>query len=57
MMKAFASTMLITVATTLAVSAGFSGLYILAGIYFFTCFCILVQRFFWPRRVLNEIAE
>jgi len=57
MMKAFAATILITVATTLAVSAGFSGLYILAGIYFFTWFCILVQRFFRPRRVLNEIAE
>jgi oligosaccharide repeat unit polymerase len=57
MMKAFASTMLITVATTLAVSAGFSGLYILAAIYFFTWLCILVQRFFRPRRVLNEFAE
>lgn len=57
MMKAFASTILITVATTLAVSAGFSGLYILAGIYFFTWFCILVQRFFRPRRVLTEISE
>lgn len=57
MMKAFASTMLITVATTLAVSAGFSGLYILAGVYFFTWFCILVQRFFHPRRIVTEIAE
>ena len=35
MMKAFASTMLLGIAGSFAVSAGFSGLYILAGVYFF----------------------
>ncbi len=57
MMKAFASTILVTVATTLAVSAGFSGLYILAGIYLFSWFCISVERFFRPRRILGEAVE
>ncbi len=56
MMKAFASTMLVGVATTLAVSAGFSGLYILAGIYAFSWFCISVERFFRPRRFFRPSA-
>lgn len=53
MMRAFASTMLLTVATTLAVSAGFSGLYILAGIYMFSWLCLSIERFFRPRRILS----
>jgi oligosaccharide repeat unit polymerase len=52
MQRAFASTMLLGVGTTLAVSAGFSGLYILAGIYAFSWFCVSVEKFFRPRRFL-----
>ena len=48
MMKAFASTMLLAVATAFAVSAGFSGLYILVGIYLFSWLCLCVQRVFQP---------
>ena len=50
MMKAFASTMLLGVAGSVAVSAGFSGLYTLAGIYAFSWFCVSVERLFRPRR-------
>ena len=57
MMKAFASTMLMGVATTFAVSAGFSGLYILAGIYMFSGFCISVERFFRPRKIASGLSE
>ena len=48
MMKAFASTMLLSVAGCLVISAGFSGLYTLAGIYGFTWFCLAVERLFHP---------
>jgi len=48
MQKAFASTMLLNVAGCIAISAGFSGLYTLAGIYFFTWFCLMVARVFRP---------
>jgi oligosaccharide repeat unit polymerase len=57
MMQAFASTMLLGVATTLAVSAGFSALYTLAAIYMFSWFCVSIERFFHPRSVIREIAE
>lgn len=57
MMQAFASTMLLGVATTLAVSAGFSALYTLAAIYIFSWFCVSIERFFHPRRVIREIVE
>jgi hypothetical protein len=50
MRKAFASSMLLSVAGSLAVSSGFSSLYVLAGIYFFSWFCLCVQRMFRPRR-------
>jgi oligosaccharide repeat unit polymerase len=50
MMKAFASTMLLSVAGCIAISAGFSGLYTLAGIYVFTWFCVSVDRIFQPAR-------
>jgi oligosaccharide repeat unit polymerase len=53
MMRAFSSTMLLGVATTLAVSAGFSALYILAGIYLFSWLCVSVERFFRPRKILD----
>jgi oligosaccharide repeat unit polymerase len=48
MMKAFASTMLLAVSGTLAISAGFSGLYILAAVFLFSWFCLGVERFFRP---------
>ena len=50
MMKAFASTMLLGVASAVAVSAGFSALYTLAGIYFFSWVCLSVERMFHPAR-------
>lgn len=46
MMKAFAATMLLGIAGTLAVSAGFSGVYVLAGVYLFSWLCLSVQRMF-----------
>jgi hypothetical protein len=51
MTTAFASTMLLGVAGTLAISSGFSGIYILGGVYFWSWLCICVQRFFQPRFV------
>ncbi len=48
MIKAFASTMLLGVAGSLAITSGFSGLYVLGGIYLFSWVCICVQRFFTP---------
>jgi oligosaccharide repeat unit polymerase len=53
MMRAFASTMLLGIAGTIAVSAGFSGVYVLAGVYLFSWLCISVQRMFEPRPGLN----
>lgn len=44
MRRAFASTMLITVVSAVSISAGFSGLYVLAGIYLFSWLCLLAQR-------------
>jgi len=52
MMRAFASTMLLSIAGCIAISAGFSGLYILAGIYLFSWFCVSVERFFRPLKSL-----
>jgi hypothetical protein len=57
MMRAFASTMLLGVASTFAVSAGFSGLYTLAAIYMFSWFCVSIERFFHPRRMVRQIVE
>jgi oligosaccharide repeat unit polymerase len=51
MMKAFASSMLLGVAGSLTASAGFSGLYVLAGIYLFSWLCMCVQRMFTPLRI------
>jgi oligosaccharide repeat unit polymerase len=50
MMHAFASTMLLNISGCIAISAGFSGLYTLAGIYLFSWFCLGVERFFGPVR-------
>jgi hypothetical protein len=52
MMKAFASTMLLGIAGAFAVSAGFSGIYVLAGVYLFSWFCVSVERMFEPRKLL-----
>jgi oligosaccharide repeat unit polymerase len=57
MRKAFASSMLLTVTGSVAVSAGFSGLYVLAGIYFFSWSCLCVQRMFRPARILIDHAD
>jgi hypothetical protein len=57
MMKAFAATMLLGIAGTLAVSAGFSGVYVLAGVYLFSWLCLSVHRMFVPRQMLANSPE
>ena len=57
MMKAFAWTMLLGIAGAFAVSAGFSGIYVLAGVYLFSWFCLAVQRMFGPKKVLVTGAK
>lgn len=57
MMRAFASTMLLGIAGAFAVSAGFSGIYVLAGVYLFSWFCLSVQRMFEPRKVSVTSAK
>jgi hypothetical protein len=57
MMPAFASTMLLGVATTFAVSAGFSSLYTLAAIYAFSWFGVSVERFLHPRNMIAGMVE
>ena len=44
MMKAFASTMGLSVAAIIAISANSSGFFVLGGIYLFSWFCLQVQR-------------
>lgn len=56
-MKAFASATLGGVASCLAVTAGFSSLYILAGVYFFSWFCLTAHRMFQPQRASNIHAK
>ncbi len=57
MMKAFASTMLLTVSGALAITSGFSGLYVLAGVCLFSYFCLTIQRFFHPQRISIQSAD
>jgi oligosaccharide repeat unit polymerase len=57
MTRAFASTALLGVALTLTITAEFSGLYVLAGVYVFSWFCICVERMFRPRQILLEVAN
>lgn len=57
MMKAFASTMLIGIVGAFAVSAGFSGIYVLAGVYLFSWLCLSVQRMFEPQKILVTGAK
>ena len=54
MRTALASNMILGVALTLALTSGFSGLYILAGVYAFSWLCLCVERMFRPRRVPLE---
>jgi oligosaccharide repeat unit polymerase len=49
MRKAFASTMLLTVAGIFAISANSSGFFVLAGIYFFSWLCLNALRLVQPR--------
>jgi oligosaccharide repeat unit polymerase len=51
MSQAFAATMLLGVSGAFAVSAGFSGVYVLAGVYLFSWLCLAVQRIFVPRKM------
>ena len=57
MMKAFASTMLLGIAGAFAVSAGFSGIYVLVGVYLFSWFCLSVQRMFEPDKAFVTGAQ
>jgi oligosaccharide repeat unit polymerase len=50
MRKAFASTMLLSVAGIIAISANSSGFFVLGGIYFFSWFCLKVFQLIQPRR-------
>jgi hypothetical protein len=52
MTRAFASTALLSVALTMTITAEFSGLYVMAGIYFFSWLCICVERMYGPRQIL-----
>jgi hypothetical protein len=49
--------MLLGIAGAFAVSAGFSGIYVLAGVYLFSWLCLAVQRMFEPQRVLVTGAK
>jgi oligosaccharide repeat unit polymerase len=51
MMRAFAFTNLLAVAASIAVSAGFSSVYVLAGVYALSWFFLLLQRLFYPSRL------
>lgn len=48
MMRAFAATMPLGISGAFAVSAGFSGVYVLAGVYLISWFCLCVHRMFVP---------
>jgi oligosaccharide repeat unit polymerase len=57
MIRAFASTMLLGVAGSLAITASFSSLYVLAGIYLFSWLCLAVGRLVQSRPVLLANAD
>jgi oligosaccharide repeat unit polymerase len=57
LMQAFASTMLLNISGCIAISAGFSGLYTLAGVYLFSWFCLSVERVFRPSQAVAGIAN
>ena len=52
MRRALAATMLLGVAGSLAITAEFSGLYVLAGIYFFSWVCLQVLEMTKPSRIV-----
>jgi oligosaccharide repeat unit polymerase len=51
MMKAFASTMLLSVAGAVAISSSFSGIYVLGAIYLFSWLCLGALRLLQPRHI------
>lgn len=57
MMRAFASTMLLGVAGALAITAGFSGLYILTLIYVFSWVFLQVLHLVAPRQFASTQAS
>lgn len=57
MMRAFAATMLLGISGSFAVSAGFSGVYVLAAVYLISWFCLSVQRIFVPRTSFADGPE
>jgi hypothetical protein len=57
MMKAFASSQLLSVAGSLAITAGFSGLYILGGIYLFSWLCLRALELVQPHRISLAKAD
>jgi oligosaccharide repeat unit polymerase len=52
MMRAYASTALSTVVGSFALTAGFSGLYILVGIYFFSWICLQIGSLVGVREIV-----
>jgi oligosaccharide repeat unit polymerase len=54
MMKAFASTMALSVAGAVAISTNFSSIYVLGGIYLFSWLCLGAQRLIQPRPTLAD---
>ena len=48
MMRAFSATMLLSIAGCVVLSNNSSALYVLVGTYFFSWFCLCVQRIFQP---------
>jgi hypothetical protein len=57
MMKAFSATMPLGISGAFAVSAGFSGVYVLAAVYLISWFCLSVQRMSAPRIAPDGGAE
>lgn len=52
MMKAFSFTTLLGVMTAIALSAGFSGLYVVAGLYFFSWLLLQAQKYFSSKNLV-----
>jgi len=57
MMKAFAATMLLSVASCFAISSNSSGLYVLGGIYLFSWICLCTQRMVQSRQISRADAS
>jgi oligosaccharide repeat unit polymerase len=52
MMRAFAASMLLSIAGCVVLSNNSSGLYVLVGTYFFSWFCLCVERMLRPRQIV-----